>query len=275
MGEGKQKKSATAKLISQFPICALCSQRPSITRDHIPPKAIFDNSHRPDQLVVPACDVCNRGTSTADLIASIMSRWNVDSHQQEQHDHSRLVPRLRKQCPEVIKEWTRPGFIERKKARQHLEKQGVTVPLGAGLASIGPITIRHLNLFAYKMALGLYFEHVRMPLPNSGVVTAIWRTKEDFAKSGVPKDVLEMLPGYATLRQGQWNTSTDFEYRFSLNKKDGLFGCLARFRTALYVTGFAAEHVDILQNEHRSDDWIRPIDLLKILEEDKFKRRLQ
>jgi hypothetical protein len=276
MGEAKRKLTATAKLIEQFPLCSLCGgSRPATTRDHIPPKAIFDNSFRPDRLVMPACKTCNGATSTADLIASIVSRWNFYADQQELTDGSRLVRRLRKERPDIVAEWTKFGARDNARARQHLLKQGVDVPVTAGLVSLGEITIRHLNLFAYKLALGLYFEHFREPLPNSGLVSAIWRTKEDFRQQGVPKELLEIMPKYATLQQGKWNTSEDFEYRFDLNTAEGVFGCLARFRTSFYVTGFAVRDGNLVPGDEKTDDWIKPIDLLTILERPEFGRRLQ
>jgi hypothetical protein len=277
MGEAQIKKSATAKLIEQFPLCSLCGGlRPSTTRDHIPPKAIFDRSHRPDKLVMPACNECNGGTSTADLIASIICRWNYHADSQELADSSRLVARLRKQCPEVIKEWTNRDAVGRERGRQHLLKHGVPVPNDAGIVSIGKISIGYLNLFAYKIALGLYFNHFQMPLLNSGLVSAIWRTKEDFEKLGFPKELLEIFPKYAALQQGRWDTSKDFEYRFDLNEVDGIFGCVARFRTGLFITGFALRDANTLPREELSDgDWIRPTDLLNILSSPQFERRLQ
>lgn len=277
MGESAKKKSATAKLVQQFPLCSLCGGlRPSTTRDHIPPKAIFDRSHRPDKLVMPACGECNGGTSTADLIASIICRWNYHSDHLELTDGSRLVARLRKQCPEVIKEWTKFGPVDREKGRQHLRANGVSVPDDAGIASIEKISIKYLNLFAYKVALGLYFNHFRAPLPNSGVASAIWRSKEDFAKSGIPRELLEIFPKYSSLQQGRWDTRKDFEYRFDLNEREGIFGCLARFRTGLFITGFAIRDASILPQEELSDgDWIKPADLLHILDNPQFERRLQ
>jgi hypothetical protein len=41
----------------------------------------------------------------------------------------------------------------------------VPVPHDAGVAAIGLLTIRQLNLFAHKAVLALHFEHVRQPLP--------------------------------------------------------------------------------------------------------------
>jgi hypothetical protein len=141
MGEAKGKKSATARLIEQFPSCSLCGgHRPSTTRDHIPPKAIFDNSHRPDDLVMPACNECNGGTGTADLVASIISRWNYDADNQELSDSSRLVARLREQCPDVLQEWTRHIVVGRERGRQHRLKIGVSVSADAGIVTIGKIS---------------------------------------------------------------------------------------------------------------------------------------
>lgn len=141
--------------------------------------------------------------------------------------------------------------------------------------SIGKLSIRYLNLFAYKVALGLYFEHFKTPLPNSGLVSAIWRTKEDFAKLGFPKELLEIFPKHSALRQGRWDTAKDFEYRFDLNEVDGLFGCLARFRAGLYITGFAVRDANILPPDSKGGDWIKPIELLNILDRIEFEHRLQ
>jgi hypothetical protein len=89
MGEAKQKLSATAKLIQQFPACAFCGGiRATSTREHMPPKALFDNSLRPDRLVMPACSECNRGTSTSDLVVAMISRWDFYANNQSLIDHS-------------------------------------------------------------------------------------------------------------------------------------------------------------------------------------------
>jgi hypothetical protein len=76
MGEARRKKSATQKFIAKHPEGCFCAGiRRACTREHMPPKAMFDGSHRPDKLVMPACDECNRRTRTADLTAAIVSRW--------------------------------------------------------------------------------------------------------------------------------------------------------------------------------------------------------
>jgi hypothetical protein len=275
LGEAKIKQSATQKLIAQFPLCCFCGGlRPSTTREHMPPKALFDNSHRPDCLVMPACDQCNRSTSLADLTTSVISRWSYPENPKAREDHRKLVKAVRENHPELADEWAAVANpIDQLRSRFHLENQGVPVPPEARMVSIGPLTIRNLNLFAHKATLALYFEHFRRPLPNTGCLCAFWRTKEDVAAAGVPKIVLDIMTRYATLEQGAWNERDTFEYRYELNQDNGLFAFMAKLRNTLYVIGFAATDSGVIP-EHDKHDWMRPQDLLDILDDPKFLKRL-
>lgn len=117
----------------------------------------------------------------------------------------------------------------------------------------------------------MYFEHFKRPLPNGGLVSAHWRSKEDFAKDGVPPILFELFPDYGTLVQGKWNAAETFEYRYAVNEPGGLFGCLARFRTGLFVTGFAIMD-ELKVSEMLGQDWIKPIQSLE--ENPQFYRKL-
>ena len=283
MGEAKLKHSATKKFITQYPKCCFCAgSRDSATREHMPPKALFDRSHRPDKLVMPACDECNGGTSTADLVAAIVSRWNYNSGETEREDHHRLINRARKHHPEIVSEWrSNTDLLSRIKAVAHLEKHGVSVPPDAGLVSIGPLTIQQLNLFAHKVVLALFFEQFKTPLTDAGRFCAFWRRKEDFAKEGVPRELLEMMHHYGTLEQGRWTAKEEFEYRFNFNEGEGIYMCLARFRGGLFTAGFAASDASVLKNESdpaaakdvASANWIKPTELLGIGNDERYKKR--
>jgi len=222
---------------------------------------------------MPACDECNRGTSTADLTAAIVSRWAYDASQAENLDHGRLARRIRRQAPELADEWVKYADpIHTFNGRQHLRKYGVPVPNDAAIVTIGPHTIRQLNLFAHKAALALYFEHFRQPLAGNAAYCAFWKTKEDYMAGGIPQKLLDMLPEYATLMQGRWDEREIFEYRYAMNRKDGLFGFFARLRRGLFVSGFAvikAKHVPAGDN-----DWVSPGDLLKLIDTPRFEKKL-
>ena len=176
---------------------------------------------------MPACDVCNGGTSTADLTVAIVSRWNHLPMGGDLSDHKRLTNRLRKQAPEVVNEWYLDPF-EQIGPRQHLRNNGVAVPYGAGVVRMGTYTVRQLNLFANKAVLALYFEHFKAPLHSTGAVCALWRSKEDFARDGIPRELLDLFPGHAALIQGKWDERRTFEYRHNGNPDEGLFMCFAR-----------------------------------------------
>ena len=229
----------------------------------MPPKSLFDNSHRPDKLVMPACHQCNNGTSTADLTAAMVSRWNYNGPEQERSDHSKLVRQVKIQAPELLDEWTAidTNPFDRKGAIEHLRSYGVPVPDDAGVVSMGKQTIKQLNVFAHKVALCLYFEQAKTPLPNAGLISAHWRSKEDFAKDGIPELFAEIFPDVAALVQGQWDTSETFQYRYAINNENGLFGCFARFRTGLYTAGFGVREAAGLQ-EALEGKWIKPNQLL-------------
>ncbi|MCK1545781.1 hypothetical protein IVB12_28540 [Bradyrhizobium sp. 179] len=108
----------------------------------------------------------------------------------------------------------------------------------------------------------MYFERFKKPVPNVGFVSAHWRSKEDFAKHGIPTIFFELFPDYGTLTQGKWNAAETFEYRYAANEQEGLFGCLARFRTGLFVTGFVIMDESKV-SEALDQEWIRPIQLLE------------
>jgi len=218
---------------------------------------------------MPACLECNNGTSTADLVVSIVSRWG--EHESQTPDHGKLVARLRKQAPEVLAEWTSSSLMGRIKGRRHLERSGAPVPPGAGIITVGEATITQLNIFAHKATLALYFEHFRRVLPINGAFCADWRSKEDYAKNGLPTQLLGLLPNYATLVQGTWNESETFEYRHAINIERGLFGFFARFRYGLFVSGFTVD--DASQLPADEPDWLKPIDLLSLLNNPRYKER--
>jgi len=217
---------------------------------------------------------CNSQTSTADAVVSILSRWKTsDMTEAEKVDHKRLAEGLKRSHPEIVDEWTGMSLLERLKAKRDYIKDGIDVPGDAGLLRIGPKTIRQLNLFAHKATLGLYFDHFRKLLPNTGRFCAYWRTKEDVPRGGVPVQLLEMMNRYGTLEQGEWRASETFEYRYELNTDEGLFAFVARARGAFYVSGFVVEDGASIKDDEDKDSWIAPSALLAMMDDPRFETR--
>jgi hypothetical protein len=156
MGE---KKSSTRRLLEKFPYCCLCGGCVKAeTREHIPPMALFDGKRRPDQLVVPACDRCNSGTRTSDLVTAIIARGGfTEPTPAEGFDLGGLSKRLASQAPEVILELRKnAGAVSQRQARRHLASYGVPIPDDAKFLTIGPKTLPYLNQFAHKLPWALF-----------------------------------------------------------------------------------------------------------------------
>jgi hypothetical protein len=205
----------------------------------------------------------------------MVSRWDYFSGTQSNIDHHKLAAQVRRQAPELIEEWmTITGAHDEEQAREHLRSYGVPVPPDAGVVTIGPLTIRQLNFFAHKATLALYFHHFRRPLLTTGVAAGYWRTKEDFAPTGIPQFLLEILPSYGTLRQGKWSEHETFEYRHALNEKDGIFGCFGRLRRGLFITGFAVAERATIPADDNEVDWVTPALPRVLLENPRFQRKL-
>lgn len=234
----------------------------------MPPGSLFDGSHRPDKLVMPACEECNKGTSTADLIVAMASRW---AEAPKNSDHARLASRLRKQAPDIISELTEnPSLAANLRRRLHLKSQGVPVPDDAKTVTVGPLTQRQLKLFACKATLALYFEHFRRPFPLGGAYVASWRSKEEIQARGLPREVLDILPTYRTLVQGSWSAADVFEYLHNLSSDPPIFGFFARLRGGLFVYGFAVEDASLVSSD---TGWRRHQGLLDLLTDPEFAKR--
>jgi hypothetical protein len=109
--------------------------------------ARLDAAHRPDGFVMPACEECNKGTSTADLAVALISRWGDAGTAQEQLDHAKFAKRVLVQAPSLRDEWLSIADdpAESRRAREHLFRHGVNVPASASLATLGPETVGQLK----------------------------------------------------------------------------------------------------------------------------------
>jgi len=145
MGEAKRKLSATKKFLMEFSTCYFCGgKRAATTREHMPPKSLFDIRIAPTNwLCQPVPNVIVRRVPL--LTAAVVSRWNYDNGDQERSDLNKLDAQVRKQAPALSAEWKKRDGFERE-AREHLRIHGVPVPHDAGIKTIGPETIKQLNL---------------------------------------------------------------------------------------------------------------------------------
>jgi hypothetical protein len=221
-------------------------------------------------MVVPACKDCNGGTSTADLLMALVSRWD-GLPTKEGSKHTALAAQIRMQAPEIVQDLLEhSGPLMNRRGRLHLLQHGVPVPPDAAIVTLGPPSVRQLNLFAHKATRAFYYCQYGSPLTPPGAYWTQWSTKEDYP-FGVPKYLLDMLPRYGTLVQGRKSTQEDFEFRFDFSDANGVFAFTARFGLSFYVTGFVVADAQMLEEE--MSDWTPAGDLMALLDDPGFGRR--
>ena len=67
MGERRRKKAYHEQIRGGLFPCVYCGgAEPSSEPDHMPPRILFSRKQRPNDLVFPSCNACNRGSSAID-----------------------------------------------------------------------------------------------------------------------------------------------------------------------------------------------------------------
>lgn len=213
-------------------------------------------------MVGPACQKCNDLSRTADLVAAIVARWRFSELEQtEATDIKKLIWRLRYQAPQIGREWLQfDSGTGQKRARRHLQSNGVPVSLDKGYTSIGPVTIQQLRLFSHKLTLAMYFDLAKAVAPATSVLIASFLTKEDVVAKGISEDVKSHLGACQSLIQGAWDTSLQFEFRTFLSDDRNMFQMLARLRYGLFVHGTIIIHPKATPDEDWTG-WIHPNEL--------------
>lgn len=79
-------------------VCAYCGRQGSISRDHVPPKALFGKPRPNDLITVPACEGCHSGTSKDDeyFRAILLSSELVGKHPEAQKAQEVLIRGLKR-----------------------------------------------------------------------------------------------------------------------------------------------------------------------------------
>ena len=78
-------------------LCTYCDS-PAVTRDHVPPKAVFPKESRPKRLItVPSCEACNRKFSVDDELLSLFIALQADMRGKQERKLCEKVRRSVKQ----------------------------------------------------------------------------------------------------------------------------------------------------------------------------------
>jgi hypothetical protein len=240
MGEAKNKSRSRKAVLAAESRCIYCAAVPD-TLEHMPPRAMFRSTHRPSGLEFGTCTSCNNGTSAADLVASFVARLiqGNDDPNEWHHTEARAKLRtLRLKAPDFLLELFRPD----KNKEIWRPSPGGVLTKAVSVHADGPHTKAYLDVFAAKLGMALYREHVGTPLPVVGGVQSRWFLNAGLAQEAADS-VMRIMPLFSTLKQGGFSRPGQFGYRYNCDLKS-IFAALAWFHSGLFVFTIAAADPD-------------------------------
>lgn len=238
MGEASRRSRARAQILAGEPRCIYCGTRNdglvSLTIEHMPPISMFRSRDRVSGMEFACCERCNVGTKGADVAAACLSMisrhdepgdWKIDTMVRLLPALDRFAPGLRTEMVNSSQRqrwlWTPSGLIQ-----PHVE-----------FSADGPIVQAYLSVFAAKLAMALYREHIGAALPIDG---AVFTTH--YLNSGLGQEqanaALRILPVFGTLEQGRKSSLGQFAYRFNCDDRT-IVAALASFHDNFHVLAFA------------------------------------
>lgn len=234
------------RVLSRSPNCIYCGGvTPATTVDHVPPISIFDNRDRPSGLEFAACLPCNNGAGRDELVAAWISRAFPDPEtpkgEQEIEDILRGVSN---NWPGLLEE-LQPAFWQDKAAR----RSG-----GAGALNCrGPILNNVMKRFAAKIGFALHFQQTGRPVPIGGGAGVWWMTNVQQLEGKMPTDLLALMSGPRTLRQGKKDVGAQFGYDSVSTETGSITAHFATFRFSFAVGAFVGDKEEDITPRPKAD----------------------
>lgn len=264
MGEKKRRSESHAALLRRHPYCIFCGgEKRATTIEHTPPRIMFRRKDRPNELIFPACDSCNKGTSHADMVAAMIGRLSVPSDPQDHIDFTKILEGIRNNIPELLKEMRLSGA-----ARKFAFKDvGLDPNSGFGvLKANGPLLTSYMEAFIFKFAIALYFSRFEKPLTPDFMIKPFWYSNVELMSDAIPDTIRKVLPDPQTLSQGRKNVSDQFLYASNFDE-DGNYGIVfATFRSAFGAGALITNDVSDLAGDFGGGYFYHPGELPRILQ---------
>lgn len=243
MGQAKRKQQLREIVLGACPSCIYCSgDTPAVTLDHMPPRTMFEFRQRPKGLEFASCEACNRGSSLAEQVASLISRHYPDPETEAGAlEVAKLLREVHSNHPGLIAEMHRDTVIgPNGEAVMRQSSRG-----GAILWVGGPLVSSAMLLFVAKLAFALHYESTKRIIPQQGGVFVRWYSNHDPATDTLPTDMLTMLGPPDTLRQGRKEVSTQFTYSSKASADSQMTGHFVTFRQAFKAVMITTEKIEV------------------------------
>jgi hypothetical protein len=206
MGEAKRRSRHRSEILASEERCIYCANPPT-TIEHMPPKAMFRKRLRLSGLEFACCEECNSGTRATDIVAAFFSRMSTtndmeDWRVKEAYNFAGGVAQL---APGVVRE-----IFGRTHGRQWFVQPSGLVERVRVIQADGPVVKAMLTVFAAKLGMAFYREHVGSPLPLCGGVYTQFYLNQGLADADASR-ILEIMPVHDTLKQGRQHSKSNLD----------------------------------------------------------------
>lgn len=246
--------TSLAEFIKQHPHCIFCGgTEPTTTKEHCPPKALFQNRQWPEGYEFPACIRCNNGTSNHDRMLAMLARTDYKGDAGNRDGkfvslvagvHSQDSTQIRAMLPSVreARTYNRRFSIVPKPGQTHQD---------AAPVKITPEMQTAVEVFSRKLAKALYFREVGKIFPLHGCLALNWFTNAELLTNDCYPvfQTLEEIAGNApTIKRGGKALNDQFSYKITVCSDVDMFVLQASFGSAFGLVIFGSGEKGRLEN---------------------------
>lgn len=212
----KQKELEKASLP-----CILCGGHVlATTKEHCPPRSLFQLRQWPEGYEFPACAACNGGSSNSDLIVAFIAHMDPAANTEQLTKGFGLMRRVNKQAPKLLPAMFMSSAVEARAQARRLGMRpgpGQTYQ-GLGIANITDEMREAVESVAAKLTKAVYYMQTGSVFPVNGGIMFQWFTNAQLREHGrIP--VLEAMAPMAatspTIKRSGKNLKDQFDYRYS------------------------------------------------------------
>ncbi|MEG8021342.1 hypothetical protein [Sphingomonas aerolata] len=195
----------------------------------MPPKAMFRKKLRLSGLEFACCEQCNFGTRATDVVAAFFSRLSTTNDVEDWRvkEAYNFIGGVAQLAPGVIRE-----IFGRRHQRQWFMQPSGLVERVQRIQADGPVVNAMLTVFAAKLGMAFYREHVGSPLPLEGGVYTQFYLNQGLADADASR-MLKIMPVHDTLKQGKLHSNEQFGYRYNCDERS-IFAALIGFHSSLH-----------------------------------------
>ena len=245
MGEAKSKKK---RFLEANPLCCYCGGNTSATTsDHQPARTFFRQRHWPEHFEFPACEPCNQASRETENLLGVV-----------------ILPNGAEGDPSIVAnfQWVHrnyPGVLEKiasmdtRAKRRAMNEAGVRPPVGESFAEQPLMRIEmsfwkpHLDMFARKMLLSLFYQSFNVPLSPSGVMVHMYETNFEVMKNGDLPALAKLVPTLVMPKRSNVVLADQFSIRYATDRDTKTALYVLNFHGSLFLSGVISETAQILK----------------------------